>query len=350
MNTATGNISGTPSSPGTFTVTLTCSNACGTGTATLNLMITGSASPDSTPWPVNLARKGTVAFADLTTLPSTPTVITPTTPVGSMSGFPRPYSNQQVNGMAKLCYDATADFCLFRQPLVSLGLAQITTRDIFLGRRCLSTHLSPQCRQRCQNERTDQGTITRQELIKLQRTIGFSQSLLQYLGTFSRERNRPAPNWPQLNGKLPARWDMNNLAIVIPDSWIFPGNHGVGHAYGLQRHSEIAQLFGLVWENGTFAPGTRFTDPNYYGRWKYTGRLTTTTSPRCQANPDFFQIIDYAMNQAIGAYADPNHVRNTFTIGAALIDQYDTDDLYDATQPGGGGNMATLLRSSTMQQ
>ena len=40
--------------------------------------------------------------------------------------------------------------------------------------------------------------MTRQELIKLQRTIGFSQSLLQYLGTFSREQNRPAPDWPQL--------------------------------------------------------------------------------------------------------------------------------------------------------
>ena len=29
--------------------------------------------------------------------------------------------------------------------------------------------------------------MSRQELIKLQRTIGFSQSLLQYFGTFSRE-------------------------------------------------------------------------------------------------------------------------------------------------------------------
>jgi hypothetical protein len=137
---------------------------------------------------------------------------------------------------------------------------------------------------------------------------------------------------------------MNNLAIVIPDSWIFPGNHGVGHAYGLQKHSEIAQLFGLVWENGTFAPGTRFTDPNYYGRWRYTGRLSDNNNPPLQgSNPDFFQIIDYAMNQAIG-YTDPNHLRNTFTIGAALIDQYDTDDLYDA--PVGGadsGNTITII-------
>jgi len=186
--------------------------------------------------------------------------------------------------------------------------------------------------------------MSRQELIKLQRTIGFSQSLLQYLGTFSREQNRPSPNWPQLGNKLPARWDMNNLQIVIPDSWLFPGNHGIGHAYGLQKHSLIAQLFGLQWARGTFADGTRFTDPNYYGRWQYIGNLKQNNIPPLQGpNPDFFQIIDYAMNQAIGLN-DPNHMRNTFTIGAAIIDEYDTDDLYDA--PVGGapsGNTITII-------
>ena len=343
LNTATGNISGAPSSPGTFTATLTCSNACGSGTATLNLMITGSAPPDSTPWPVNLARKGTVAFADLTTLPSIPTVITPTTPVGSMSGFPVPTAINQLMGWRNYATTQQPTSASFNNPSFLLASADNYAR-YFLGASLPFTTPFTTVSTAVQNQRTDQGTITRQELIKLQRTIGFSQSLLQYLGTFSREKNRPAPNWPQLNGKLPARWDMNNLAVVIPDSWIFPGNHGVGHAWGLQRHSEIAQLFGLVWQNGTFAPGTRFTDPNYYGRWRYTGRLSDNNNPPLQgSNPDFFQIIDYAMNQAIG-YTDPNHLRNTFTIGAALIDQYDTDDLYDA--PVGGadsGNTITII-------
>ena len=138
--------------------------------------------------------------------------------------------------------------------------------------------------------------MTRQELIKLQRTIGFSQSLLQYLGTFSREQNQPAPDWPQT---LAARWDMNNLALAIPDSWIVhPGGHGQGHAYGLQRHTQFAQLFGLIWVNGNFTLGTRLTDPNYYGHWKYIHTLS-----QWSANPDFFQIIDYAMNQANGGFA-----------------------------------------------
>src|SRR4030095_11180625 len=47
----------------------------------------GFPSPDTTPWPVNLARKGTVAFGDLTTFPATPTVITPTPPASSMGNF-----------------------------------------------------------------------------------------------------------------------------------------------------------------------------------------------------------------------------------------------------------------------
>ena len=151
--------------------------------------------------------------------------------------------------------------------------------------------------------------MTRQELIKLQRIdLAFTQSLLQYLGTFSRETNRPAPDWPQLNGKLSARWDMNNLALAIPDAWIVHPGNGNGHAYGLQKHTDFGQQFGLTWQDGTFAAGTRFTDPNYYGHWKYIHQLNVNSLP---ANPDFFQIIDYAMNQANGGVNDPNHVRNT---------------------------------------
>src|SRR5207245_2891986 len=63
-----------PTSPGQWTITLTCSNGCPpNGTGTLNLTVTGFPFAETTPWPVNLARKGTVAFADLTVLPPNPT-------------------------------------------------------------------------------------------------------------------------------------------------------------------------------------------------------------------------------------------------------------------------------------
>ena len=200
------------------------------------------------------------------------------------------------------------------------------------------------------NGRTDQAVMTRQELIKLQRTLctdpvtgsyddtKFPQSLLQYLGTFSSESNRPAPDWPN-GSNLTARFDMNNLQGVLPGYWNHPGHHGVGHAFGKQRHSFIGQKFGLVWVDGLFLPGTRLTDPNYYGHWRYFHTLSPLP-----ADPDFFQIIDYAMNQANGGVVDPNHVRNTFAVGAALIDLYDTEDLFDADpEPPNNGNYGNTI-------
>ena len=82
------------------------------------------------------------------------------------------------------------------------------------------------------------------------------------------------------------------------------------------------------------------TDPNYYGRWKYIHNLNDWPD-----DPDFFQIINYAMKQGNGGVSpDP---KNVFTVGAALIDQYDTDDLYDPdpNPPNNGdfGNTITII-------
>jgi len=333
-----------PTSPGSFTITVTASNQCGPGhPLTLNLTIDGLPSPDSTPWPVNLARKGTVAFADLTTLPSIPTVITPTTPVGSMGGFPSPTPINKMMGWRNYATTQQPSTASFDSPSFPLASADNYAR-YFLGPVLPFTTPFTTVSTTVQNGRTDQGVITRQELIKLQRTIGFSQSLLQYLGTFSRETNRPAPDWPQA---VAGRWDMNYLALAIPDAWIVhPGHHGQGHAWGLQRHTEFAQRFGLVWVNGTHNLATRLIDPNYYGHWQYGGPGCRHDINSFPANPDFFQIINYATNEAVGVN-DPNRIQNTFNIGAALIDLYDGDDLNDPdpNNPGDGttGNTITII-------
>src|SRR5205823_6310204 len=76
INTTNGNITGVPTDPGSRDIALTCQNECGSGIAILHLTIDGFPSPQTTPWPVNVVRKGTFAFADLTTLPSTPALTT----------------------------------------------------------------------------------------------------------------------------------------------------------------------------------------------------------------------------------------------------------------------------------
>ncbi len=134
----------------------------------------------------------------------------------------------------------------FNTPSFPLASANNYAQILPRGCVCLSPHLSLQCRKPYpQDGRTDQAVMTRQELIKLQRTIGFSQSLLQYLGTFSREQTGRRPIGPSLMVIYAARFDMNNLALAIPDAWIVhPGNRSRSRL-GLQKHTLFAQLFGL---------------------------------------------------------------------------------------------------------
>jgi hypothetical protein len=333
LNTTNGNITGAPTDPGNFTISLIATNECGSDTLTLHLTINGFPSPGTTPWPVNLARKGTVGFADLTALSSNPADIT-TAQINQLMGW-RNYATTQQPSSAS-----------FNNPSFPSGPPDDPIKDLyakyFLG--AVPPFTTPFTGVSAVSwsppgspPRTDQAVMTRQELIRLQRTTLFSQNLLQYLGTFSREYNRPAPDWSQT---LAARWDMNNLATALPDAWIiYPGNHGIGHAYGLQRHSEFAQLFGLVWVNGSFQNNKRFTDPNYYGRWKYINDLN-----QWPANPDFFQVINNAMKIGNGGVSpDPKQV---FTAGAAIIDQYDTEDVYDPDpncNGGACGNTITII-------
>jgi hypothetical protein len=77
IDASTGTVFGIPTSPGTFNIILSVTApGCSPDTSTWQLTVTGLITPDPTPWPVNVARKGTLAFADLTALPSTPAITT----------------------------------------------------------------------------------------------------------------------------------------------------------------------------------------------------------------------------------------------------------------------------------
>ena len=373
LNTANGTISGTPTTIGTYNIMLIASNAFGSDTGTIFLSFTGASAPTGpTPWPVNLARKGTVAFADLTTLPSTPTSVTPTTLAATMGGFLNATQINKLMGWRNYATTQQPSSTSFDTPSFPLASAD-NYANYFLGNgdpsvpltqafATVRNDLAPK------NGRTDQAVMTRSELLKLQRTIctdpvtgsyddtKFPQSVLQYLGTFSREQNCPAPDWPKLNGKLESRFDTHHLSAVVPDplNTKHPGN-GNGNAWGLKKKSDTGKYFGLIWVGGiqtdpvTLLPVPR-TDPRYWGHWKYVGHLhVNDPNPNALGNipsltgpdPDFFQILDYALTRANGEVddTDVSHLQRTFYVGAALIDQYDTDDLVDFAT----GNTITII-------
>ena len=191
INTISGAITGVPTDPGSFTVTLTATNQCGSGTGTLFLTINGFPSPGSTPWAVNLARKGTIAFADLTTIPSTPTAITPTTPVGSMGGFPGTAPINQIMGWRNYATTQQAGTA-FISPSFVLASADNYAR-YFLGAIPPFTTPFTTVSTAAQNGRTDQPVTTRQQLIRLQKALCTDPATGVYDGTKFPAEPAPVP-------------------------------------------------------------------------------------------------------------------------------------------------------------
>lgn len=162
--------------------------------------------------------------------------------------------------------------------------------------------------------RTDQAFLNRTELIRLQREAGFGAGALQYLGTFSCEKN--APTWKAGTAAISQRFYIGNLNLVKPN----PPS---------ARHADIQKYFGLRWTNGT--PGTASPPtPAVPGHWQYVGASGNTMQNRIPAftnDPEFFQLLNYAINKTNGD--DSAHFLTTLSVGAALIDQYDDDSAAD---------------------
>ena len=196
--------------------------------------------------------------------------------------------------------------------------------------------------------RTDQSFMTRAELINLFKSLNFDCTTntgicinaLQYLGTFSLEQNKPtlpltpASVWPFGRFVLPQRFYLGNLNCVQhpePTPGLTPPTcSGDG--------TDILANFGLQWVSTDGAPPC-----DNQVRWQYMGKLTSgcpspTPTPAATAAPtatptatptsplDFFQYINYALfGRTCESPDDTIHLPYTLGIGAALIDQYDTD-------------------------
>ncbi len=304
-----------------------------------------SPNPSATPWLVNVARKGIMAFADLTALGSAPLQSEVDKIVGwrnyattlqSFSGFPGTAPSFTSDCVQQASYgDYFTDF----------GLPPFTI-DSLSDKLLASTYPFTSIWPSVSNGRTDQSLMTRQELLRLQRSIGFSQNVLQYMGTFSRERNRPAPDWPGLAGRLSdGRFNLNNLALVLPNPAECVIAHGkkTGWQTGKNKNklcgddADVHKLFGLFWVKSEVIPPKDLSQPGY---WRYIGNTGLVPPPEVSPTPapvptgcligpnqqnDFFQILDYALFQAACEGNDSN-LDKTFAIGASLIDQYDSGD------------------------
>jgi hypothetical protein len=314
----------------------------------------GTCNPSPTPWLVNVGRKGTVAFADLTALGSyAPSQSQVDKIVGwrnygttgrAFTNFPNGDPGFSANDCAK--QNSYGSYLLYfgDPPFTIESLSDKLVASLYPF-TATATQLD------ASGTRTDQALVSRQQLLKLRSSLGFSQNVLQYMGTFSRERNWPAPDWPNLSGHLSdGRFNMNNLALVIPN----PGecNTTKGRKKGWQtgknrNHlcgtpSEVIELFGLFWVKAE-AIDTNLKTP---GHWRYI--LHTGPNPPGDPNPnynsiicwdpnanrnqarqvDFFQLLNYALNIGRGRTDHCGGTLDTqprtFGIGASLIDQYDS--------------------------
>jgi hypothetical protein len=315
--------------------------------------------PTPTPWWTNVGRKGILAMADLTALPATVTSTPTQSQVNAIVGWRNFANTGQSDGSF-----GNPSFSSNRKTQDTYGSYLLDFGDPpYSNPSPFPTYPFTSVDTATSNSRTDQAFMTRQELLKLRSSLGFSQNLLQYMGTFSRERNQPARDWNRLNGHLPDRFDITNLGLVKPNPGGTPKpNRGKGQTKSRGRGRfrgdalSILDLFGLAWVGGVNTiPGSSPPQPmptsdiRYWPHWRYVGRPGVGCNDNgrgCEHIPalrggrnDFFQILDYAIKgQANGQDPDPTNIASILALGASLIDQYD-----DST--GGAGADDTVFPS-----
>jgi hypothetical protein len=202
--------------------------------------------------------------------------------------------------------------------------------------------------------RTDQAFTTRAELINfLKSTVSQVNPLqyLQYMGTFSREQNKPTlpltPAWPFTRVVLPQRFYLGNLNLVqaptgtaTPTATATPTGTPTANAIVTSLGLQFASVNRLPTPTPTITPTpipTPTPTPTPQAcenqvRWKYVGNQNLSNTTPLLAIPafpgdlttlDFFQYINYALFGRTDS--DSTDIPYTLGIGAALIDNYDAD-------------------------
>jgi hypothetical protein len=263
-----------------------------------------SPSPVATPATLvaNIGRKGTIAFADLTGIKLTSSGTTASQPTLTKMIAWRNYATVQATGTFPSVVPADQTESAFVN--YAVGSPQVGINQGFLTVPTTTY-----------NARTDQTFVNRRELIELfNSSISGSFNMLQFLGTFSRERN--IPTWAAGTTSPTERFYIGNLNLIKPNPPI-------------AQSADIQKYFGLRWLNGTPGVASPFT-PAVPGHWQYVGSSGGSMQagiPGFSSNPEFFQLLNYGINSTNSP--DSINIRTTLSIGAALIDQYDDDTAAD---------------------
>src|SRR6266850_1211687 len=219
----------------------------------------------------DVGRKGIVALADLTGLPTSPTVITATTStpgswhsadsISDCVGWKNYATVQPTGAFNNFSFDpATASPGTGSR---FLGVFLSTTNGFLTA----STTTTP-------GGRTDQVVVSRGELLELRSSLNFSQNVLQYLGTFSRESNHST--WSDSETRLSGRFPLSRFDLLTNPT---------------TNAAAIKRYFGLVY---VAASGST---PEH---WQYFGAEGTGLQPSIHSligngqDPDLSVLLRYA--------------------------------------------------------
>ena len=310
-----------------------------------------------------LGRKGSPALADLSSLPAAATTFFPAAQINNIVGW-RNYVTTQAAG------DISAGFTFNQSAATNFFNFARSTTSTFLGVPAPSPTPNPY--------RTDQAFVNRQELLAMRTTLGFSQNLLQYLGTFSREYNRlswkPTLNATDMgaanngtgniyaykdNAANPTATPINRDLTTVRVTGAFTRPDGSSATVGepllkrrflLTRIDELSSTtnpniqrdFGLSWDSTN-------------KRWNYVGATGSTIQSSIERldqvatenrEPNFFELLKAViLSGSVGLGSngntfvakDPKYYDTTggglsadyqiIQIGANIIDAWDSDNI-----------------------
>ncbi len=246
------------------------------------------------PTATDVGRKGVLAFADLTALPTTPGNYVSTAAINNFMLF-RNYATMGSTGT--LGSDITsAQASAFVN--YYLGNPQTGTSQDFGQVNTISTGSGS-------SRRTDQSFISRAELINFRKSTGIANvNTLQYLGTFSRERNHSTVSNSVGNSLtlLANRFPLSRFELFASTPPADP--------------TAVQQRFGLV-----YVPASGGTPPTPE-HWRYVGTsgsaLLSAIPALTNQDPDLFPLLKYALPATAT-------IGEILSIGASLIDQRDSD-------------------------